>query len=69
MESDDDDTDFAGDALGGPGEVTRVEAQGTIFGVATPGANEMDALVADTRVGWLAAFLEGSSVGVSWSGL
>jgi hypothetical protein len=60
MEGHDDDTDFAGDAFGAPAEVTRVETQGAIFGVAAANADEMDAFVTDTGVGWLATFLEGS---------
>ena len=62
MERDDDDTDFSGDALGAPGKVAGVEAQGAVFGVAAAGANEMDTFVANTGVGWLAALLEGSKV-------
>jgi hypothetical protein len=60
MEGYDDDTDFAGDALGAPAEVAGVETQGAIFGVAASDADEMDAFVADTGVGWLTTFLEGS---------
>lgn len=62
MESDDNDTDFPGNALGAPAEVAAVKTQSTVFGVAAAGADEMDALVADTGVGWLAALLEGSMV-------
>ena len=62
MESDDNDTDFPGNALGAPAEVAAVKTQSTVFGVAAAGADEMDALVADTGVGWLAALLESSMV-------
>ena len=55
---DTDDTGLAGAALGGPGEVTRVEAQGTVLVVAAAGADGVDALGADTGVGLLAAGLE-----------
>ena len=60
MEGDADDTDFARDALTAPGEVARVQAQSTELAVATARAYEMDALAADTGVGRLATFLEGS---------
>jgi len=55
---DDDDTGLAGDALGGPGEVARVEAKGTVLGVAAAGADGVDTLGADTSVGLLTASLE-----------
>lgn len=55
---DDDDTGLAGDALGGPGEVARVEAKGAVLGVATAGADGVDTLGADTGVGLLTASLE-----------
>lgn len=57
---DDNDTGLAGDALGGPGKVTRVETQGTVLVVAAAGADDVDALGADTSVGGLATKLEGS---------
>jgi hypothetical protein len=57
---DNDDTGLAGDTLRGPGEVTRVETEGTVLVVATAGADGMDALGADTGVRRLAARLEGS---------
>jgi hypothetical protein len=38
----DNDTDFAGDTFATPGEVAGFEAQGTIFGVTTASADEMD---------------------------
>jgi hypothetical protein len=62
VESDDDDTDFSGNALRAPAEVAAVKTQSTVFGVAATGANKMDAFVADTGVGWLTTFLEGSMV-------
>ena len=55
-----DDTDFAGDALAAPGEVAGFETKSTELGVAATGADEMDALGADTGVGGLTTFLEGS---------
>jgi hypothetical protein len=60
VESDDDDTALAGYALGAPAEVAGVETKGSEFAVAAADADEMDALVADTGVGRLATFLEGS---------
>jgi hypothetical protein len=57
---DGNDTGLAGDALGGPGKVTRVETQGTVLVVAAAGADDVDALGADTSVGGLATKLEGS---------
>ena len=56
-----DDTHFSGYAFGAPGEVAGVETEGTIFGVAATGADEMDTLGADSGVGWLTAFLECSA--------
>lgn len=55
---DNDDTGLAGDALGGPREVTRVETEGTELLVTTAGADGVDALGADTGVGLLTARLE-----------
>lgn len=55
---DDDDAGLAGDALGGPREVTRVETEGAELLVAAAGADGVDALGADTGVGLLAARLE-----------
>lgn len=60
VEGDHDHTGLAGDTLGAPGEVARVETETTEFLVAATGAHEMDAFSADTRVGWLTTFLEGS---------
>lgn len=55
---DDDDTGLAGAALGGPGEVARVETQGTVLVVAAAGADGVDSLGADSGVGLLSARLE-----------
>ncbi len=55
---DGDDARLAGAALGGPGKVTRVEAQGAVLVVAAAGADGVDTLGADTGVGTLAASLE-----------
>ena len=53
-----DDAHFAGDAFGAPGEVAGFEAEAAVFGVAAAGADEVDALVADSRVGWLTTFFK-----------
>lgn len=55
---DGNDTGLAGAALGAPGEVARVEAQGTELVVTAAGADGVDTLGADTGVGTLAASLE-----------
>lgn len=55
---DGDDTGLAGAALGGPGEVAAVEAEGAELVVAAAGADGVDALGADTGVGTLAASFE-----------
>lgn len=55
---DDDDTGLAGAALGGPGEVARVESEGAVFVVAAAGANSVDALGANTSIGALATSFE-----------
>ena len=60
MEHHTDDTDFASDAFTAPSEVAGIETEGTEFAVAATGANEMDALGADTGVGRLTTFLDGS---------
>jgi hypothetical protein len=60
VESDGDDTDFAGDALAAPGEVAGVETEGAELAVATTSADEMDTLGSDTGVGRLATLLESS---------
>lgn len=53
-----DDTGLAGAALGGPGEVTGVEAESAVLVVAAAGADGVDSLGADTGVGTLATGLE-----------
>lgn len=58
VESDGDDADLAGNTLRSPREVAGVEAEGAELAVTTTGADEMDALGADTGVGWLAAGFE-----------
>jgi hypothetical protein len=58
MVGDDDDTGLAGAALGGPGEIARVETQGAELLVATAGADGVDSLRADTGVGLLSTRLE-----------
>jgi len=55
---DDDDAGLARAALGAPGEVARVEAEGSVLVVAAAGADGSDSLGADTGVGSLAAGLE-----------
>lgn len=55
---DSDDTGLAGAALGGPGEVARVETQGTVLVVTATGADGVNALRADTGVGTLATGFE-----------
>lgn len=55
---DGDDARLACAALGGPGKVTRLEAQGAVLVVAAAGADGVDTLGADTGVGTLAASLE-----------
>ena len=55
---DTDDTGLAGAALGGPGEVARVETEGTVLVVTATGADGVDALRTETGVGSLAAGLE-----------
>lgn len=56
--SDTNDTGLAGAALGRPGEVAGVEAQGTVLVVTTAGADGVDALGANTGVGGLATSFE-----------
>ena len=55
-----DNTDFTGDAFGAPAVIAGVETEGAEFAVAAAGADEMDALGADTGPGGLATFLESS---------
>jgi hypothetical protein len=57
---DDNHTGLAGDALGGPREVTGVETEGTVLVVTATGANGVDALGTDTGVRGLTAQLESS---------
>lgn len=64
VEGDTDDADLAGDALAAPGEVAGVETETTELAVPTTGADEVDALGADSGGGGLTALLE-SSVCVS----
>lgn len=52
------DTRLAGGALGGPRKVTAVETQGTVLVVASAGADDVDALGADTGLRRLAASFE-----------
>lgn len=60
MEGHGDDTDFAGNAFRTPGKITRIQAEGAVFGVAAASADKMDTFVANTGIGWLTAFLESS---------
>lgn len=60
VEGDTDNADLAGDALGAPGEVAGVETETTELAVTTTGADEMDALGADSGGGGLTALLESS---------
>lgn len=55
---DNDHADLTGDTLRSPGEVARVETQGTVLLVTTAGADEVDSLGANTGVGWLTTLLE-----------
>lgn len=55
---DDDNTSLAGAALGGPGEVARVETQSTVLVVTAAGADGVDSLGTDSGVGLLSAGLE-----------
>ena len=55
-----DDADLAAHTFRAPGEVAGVEAEGAVLVVAAPDADDVDSFGADTGVGWLTAFLEGS---------
>lgn len=55
---DTNDPRLAGNVLRAPGEVARVEAEGTVLGVTTAGADGVDALHAELGVGGLAAEFE-----------
>ena len=57
-----DDAHFAGNAFRTPGEIARVEAKSTVFGVAAAGTDKMDAFGTDTSCCWLATFFEGSGI-------
>lgn len=59
---DNDHTDFAGDTLGAPGEVTGFETEATEFLVSTTGADDVNSLGANTGVGWLTTLLESSVI-------
>lgn len=54
------DTDFASDALGSPGEVAAVETKGAELPVAAASPHKRNALPSDSGVGRLSSFLEGS---------
>jgi hypothetical protein len=58
-----DDARLAADALAAPREAAGLEAQGAELAVAAAGADEVDALGADARVGGLTALLESSAGG------
>jgi hypothetical protein len=62
-----DDARLAADALAAPREAAGVEAEGAELAVAAAGADEVDALGADARVGGLAALLESSACRRRWS--
>ncbi len=62
-----DDARLAADALAAPREAAGVEAKGAELAVAAAGADEVDALWADARVGGLAALLESSAGRRRWS--
>lgn len=55
---DTNDTGLAGAAFGGPGEVTGVEAEGTVLGVTAAGADGVNALGANTGARTLATSFE-----------
>lgn len=57
-----DDTGLAGDALGTPREVARLETEGTELAVTTTGADQVDSLSTNTGVGRLATLLERPAV-------
>ena len=57
---DSDHTSLAGATLGGPGEVTGVETEGTVLVVTTAGADGVNALSTNSGVSGLATRLEGS---------
>lgn len=53
-----DDTGLAGDGFGAPAEGTGIQTQGTELGVASTGADSVDALLSKLGVGGLTAELE-----------
>ena len=53
-----DDPRLLRDVLRAPGEVARVETEGTVFGVTTTGAHGVDTLRTELGVGGLATELE-----------
>ena len=57
---DGNDTDFASDSFGSPGEVAGVETKCAIFLIATSDADKMNSLVSNTGVRWLTTLLKGS---------
>lgn len=58
------DTGLGGDVLRTPGEVARVETEGTVLEVTTTNTNGVDALGTDTGVGGLTTELEGALLAV-----
>ena len=62
VEGDGNDADLAGNALGTPREVARVEAESAELAVTTTGTDKMDTLGANTGVGGLTTLLESSNV-------
>lgn len=61
VEGDDDDSDLAGHTFASPAEVAAVEAKGSVLGVASSGADEVNSLAADTGVGRLTSLFEGTA--------
>lgn len=57
MVGDGNDTGLAGDALGAPREVARVETKGTVLGVAATDTDGVNALGTDLGAGGLATSL------------
>ena len=60
MEGYANDTDFTGYAFRAPGKVAGIEAESTVFGVATTRADEMDTFSANTGICWLTALFKRS---------
>jgi hypothetical protein len=65
MVGDDNDADFASNALRTPREVASFETESAEFLVTSSRTDEMDALGTDTGVGWLTALFECSEEGIS----